>query len=180
MQRILSESRVIARFMAPLCNFCNQFQRKGFIIRKLDCSLACPVHGQTVSKMLYGFIAGIQAYMLFMCGKMYYIILSPVSRHSPGNTLFSIRKRLSEGIPDIIQNMSDFRRLFLNIRVNRFWRLTAIMALIFIFKLAIAFWTFPHSLSLDPFLTVSSGCFPVFCGYPYQDLKRNTKDHRSF
>jgi hypothetical protein len=78
------QSMVIPGVIAPFRNLCR------FIIRKLNRTLACPVFGQTVCEIFYGLITRIQAYMLFVGCEMNNIMLTPISRHAPRNTLFCI------------------------------------------------------------------------------------------
>lgn len=61
---------------------------------------------------------GIQADVFFGCRKLNQILLFPVSRHTPGNLLHSVRQCVFDGIMDLTEIWLDIFRLLCNIFFN--------------------------------------------------------------
>lgn len=154
---------MVACFIAPFCDLCNQFEGKGFIVWKLHCSLSCPVPGQAIFKMLYSLISRIKANMLFVSREMDYISIPPICGHAPRNTLLCIGKCFTKSFPKLVEDWPDRIWLRTYILINSFRSFTTKMVLIFIFEFTATIWTFPHdlhyTLSLIVTFTLSPGCF---------------------
>ena len=58
---------------------------------------------------------GIEADVFFGCRKLNQILLFPVSRHTPGNLLHSVRHCVFDGIMDLTEIWLDIFRLLCNI-----------------------------------------------------------------
>ena len=87
---------------------------------------------------------GIQADVFFGCRKLNQILLFPVSRHTPGNLLHSVRQCVFDGIMDLTEIWLDIFRLLCNIFLNVLRSSAAVMALICVLELSSAFWAYPH------------------------------------
>ena len=61
---------------------------------------------------------GIQADVFFGCRKLNQILLFPVSRHTPGNLLHSVRQCVFDGIMELTEIWLDIFRLLCNIFFN--------------------------------------------------------------
>lgn len=161
-----SPSMMAPSLPAPLCDLCDQLQRHRLAVRKLDRTFACLVSGQPVNKVCDGLISRIQSYVLAEGCKMYYVSFAPVSRHTPGYPFLCIRQCSAEGIPYLMQDRLYTLWLQSDIIIDRFWRISAEMALLPVIEPAQTLIALPHYLSHSFIATVtlSPGFFTNYAG----------------
>jgi hypothetical protein len=135
---------MIPRIIAPLGYLRDELKRQRLIIAKLNSTLARLIPRQLLLEMFDRFVAWVQPNVLLSSGKVDYVVSLPISRHAPRNPFFRSRKRCPDRMPHLFQKGLDFFRLGCTILGNRFWQLTARMALIDLREHPSTFWTAPH------------------------------------
>ena len=159
--------RMVSCLITPPGNIGKQFFRDSPAVWKLYGSLAGSVFFQTPGKLADCLRPRIQAHMIFKTGKLDDIMLLPIRRHTPRNSLLCLRQRCTQRFPDFFQVWPYSFRLRRNILLNRFRRFPAEMALFPPLKRTPALGTCPHrssllySRSLTVTKTLSPGFFPI-------------------
>ena len=94
-------------FFAPQGNPCDQIGRQCLFVREANGSLAHIKVFQFIGKRCHGLIPGVQADMLFGCGKMDQVSALPIGRHRPGDAFLRTGQRRGEDRADLTQLWLD-------------------------------------------------------------------------
>ena len=126
----------LSMLRAPFGDLRHQFQRQRLIIWQPDGPLADVVVPQPIRKRFHSLVAGVQADVLLECREVDQVVPFPICRHTPGDFLHRVRNGCADGVVQLAQAGLNLYRLAVDVFLNGFGRLAAIMILVGVLKRA--------------------------------------------